>query len=450
MITADELLRVRWNTNLSRGSQGAPLVPPLFVAEQGPSVAMVDVRSREEASGVLGYIPGSAFPESQNLEELTNAHQLLPLVLISSNGDEAATVARRLELSGVRYVAAMAGGLAAWRSLGLETSRDPGGIRASIDKSADKRSQVGPLSLDHVRQHIGDPRSVCWIKLSSMIAQGRLSCIDGRDRRGVVGAPGGDGGEFLLTLAAIEQVTGRKLDEDAVAAGLLSRLDDFGQFYMHTDVHAFAKLIDRLQIDPQVQAAASGVVSPGDWFEFLHHPPASLRDTLLDYLTDPSHIGCGHIRLMLVHSDEYGIRSELVRYFLRAAIRMWWEGSPEIALTVLPGAHQEGAVVNVRLAEDIWSLSRIPLISPEFGAQQIFVNHPDVASLLRQGTVQWCVRRSGPLGVERTLENKLRTTIDELAARQLGATVGYLAKDLPIFQVVFSEDGEFHVEEKSA
>ena len=120
------------------------------------------------------------------------------------------------------------------------------------------------------------------------------------------------------------------------------------------------------------------------------------------------------------------------------------------ALTVLPGAHQEGAVVNVRLAEDIWSLSRIPLISPEFGAQQIFVNHPDVASLLRQGTVQWCVRRSGPLGVERQFENKLRTTIDELAARQLGATVGYLAKDLPIFQVVFSDDGEFQVEDASA
>jgi rhodanese-related sulfurtransferase len=411
---------------------------------------MVDVRSREEATGVLGYIPGSTFTDAQNIEELTREHPRRPLVLVSSNGDEAATLAHRLERSGVPYVAAMAGGLAAWRSLGLATSRDPGGIRASNDSSADQSGQVGPLTLDRVRQHIGDPRSVCWIKLSSMIAQGRLSCIDGRDRRGVVGTPGGDGGEFLLALAAIEEVTGKKLDEGAVAAGLLSRLDDFGQFYMHTDVPAFAKLIVRLQADPQVRAAASSVTGPEDWFEFLRHPPPALRETLLAYLTDPSHIGCGHIRLMLQHSDEYGTRSELVRYFLRAAIRMWWEGSPEIALTVLPGAHQEAAVVNVRLTEDIWSLSRIPLISPECGAQQMFINHPDVTSVLRQGLVQWSARRSGPLSVERSLENKLRSTIDQLAARQMAATVGYLAKDLPIFQVVFSGDGQFRVESVSA
>ena len=450
MITADELLCMRWNANLSRGSQGAPLVPPLFVAEQGPGVAMVDVRRPQEATGVLGYIPGSAFPDVQKLEERTGGQQLRPLVLISANGDEAATVARQLELRGVPYVAAMAGGLAAWRSLGLFTSRDPSGIRASFDTSADQGNQVGPLTLDRVRKHIGDPRSVCWIKLASMIAQGRLSCIDGRDRRGVVGTPGGDRGEFLLTLAAIEQVTGRKLDEGAVAAGLLSRLDDLGQFYMHTDAHTFANLIGRLQADPQLRAAVAGLVKPEEWFDFLHHPPQPLRETLLDYLTDPLHIGCGHIRLMLQHSDEYGIRSELVQYFLRAAIRMWWEGSPEIALTVLPGAHQEGAVVNVRLTEDIWSLSRIPLVSPECGGQQMFVNHPDVSSLLRRGNVQWCVRRGGPLSVERPLEDKLHMAIEELAARQLNTTVGYLAKDLPVFQVLFSGDGAFRVEGRPA
>ena len=34
--------------------------------------------------------------------------------------------------------------------------------------------------------------------------QDRLSCVDGRDDSGVMGTPGGDAGEFLLALAAVE------------------------------------------------------------------------------------------------------------------------------------------------------------------------------------------------------------------------------------------------------
>lgn len=59
------------------------------------------------------------------------------------------------------------------------------------------------------------------------------------------------------------------------------------------------------------------------------------------------------------------------------------------------------------------------------------------------------VRDQGPLGVEVSQEGKLQEAIDELAAQQLGATVGYLAKGLPIFDVVFSADGSFEVRGES-
>jgi len=446
MVAAHELLLLRWNANLTRGPHDEPLISPLFVAEQGPGIRIADVRPRDEATGVLGYIPGSEFCGLERLERLTQESTSgAPLVLVSATGGAAANVARRLAELGMQNVAAMAGGIAAWRGLGISTSRDPDGVLDAIPDAAGTSAEDGPFTLERVREHVGNPRAVRWIKLPSLIAQWRMSCIDGRDERGVVGSPGGDGGEFLLGLAAIESATGRKLDEETVTRGLLAHLDTFGHFYKHTDAHALEALIGALQTDDRLASAVSGLARPEQWFEFLRDPAPEFRDALLEHLVEPDHIGCGHIRLMVQHSEEYGTRRELVISFLRAFFRLWWAGAPELELTLLPGHHGEGAVVNVRLAEGVWGLSRIPLVSPACGGQQMFINHPEVSSFLRRATVQYLVKGSGPLGIEPSQESELQAAIDELAARQMGVTVGYLAKGLPVFDVVFSADGSFDV-----
>jgi hypothetical protein len=45
MIAAPELLRIRWNKNLTRNAAGAPLIAPLFVAEQGPAIQVAGCAS---------------------------------------------------------------------------------------------------------------------------------------------------------------------------------------------------------------------------------------------------------------------------------------------------------------------------------------------------------------------------------------------------------------------
>jgi len=446
MVTASELLRIRWNANFSRSANGAPLISPLFVAEQGPGIHIADLRSRELATGVLGYIPGSANVDHDRLEKLAlENNSAVPVVLVSATGNAAAKIAQRLEELGAHNIAAMNGGLAAWRDLGLGTSRDASGLQSDFPQVADGES--GPLTLERVREHVGDPRSVRWMKFASMLAHGRLSCIDGRDGRGVVGTPGGDGGEFLLFLAAVEQVTDQQLDDEAVTKGLLARLDTFGHFGMHTDVHAFEALAKALLADQRVHVAVSDLISPEEWAAFLRNPAPELREALLEHLVDPANIGCGHIRLMLQHSDEYGIRKNLVVSFLRAFYRLWWEGASELELTTLPGDHGEGAVVNICLGDEVWPLSNVALISPECGREQMFVNHPDISAYLRQSTVQHFSSDTGPLSVERERRDKLQTTVDELAAQQLGVTAGYLAKGLPTFEVIFAGDGSFEVRE---
>lgn len=444
------LLLLRWNENLTRGNHDTPLTPPLFVAEQGPDVQIVDIRPLAEATGVLGYIPGSSFLPVEQLEQLARDNAIdSPIVIVCATGEMSAGVARQLEERGANYVAAMAGGLAEWRYVGLATSRDPAGLWDALHDHVDSGGEAGPLSLERVRQHIGDPRTVRWINLASMIAHGRLSCIDGRDERSVIGTPGGDGGEFLLILAAIEQATGKAVDEAAVTHGLLTRLDTFGNFYMHTDLHAFEALQVALRADHRIGPVVAGFSQPEEWANFLRNPAEEVQEALLEYLADPAHVGCGHIRLMLTQSDEYGIRRELVISFLHAFYRLWWAGAPELEPTLLTGDHAEAAILNVRLAEEVWGLSRVPLISPACDGQQMFVNHPDASAFLRRRSVQSLVRESGPLNVSPSLEASLHQAMNEIAARQLNATVNHLAKELPIFEVVFDRDGSFDVKSTS-
>jgi len=435
MSAEPDLFRIRWESQLERDAKGAPTLSPLFVLEQGLGVRLVDLRSPAEAEGILGHIPGSEFLDVERIARDA------PVVLIDRDGRDAANVALELESARTSPIAAMRGGLAAWRRLGLGTSREP--VRRITTRPA--RVREGLLSLDEVRAHVGDPRAVRWIKFASLAGLGHSSCVDGRDERGVIGTPGGDAGEFLLSLAAFERVEGSTLDEETVARALLAHLDSFGDMYMHTDVHAVEKLLEDVRQDGPLESAVADIHTPDELKEFLRDPGDGHRETLLEHLVDPAYIGCGHIRLMLQHSEEYGIRRELVVSFLRTVWRLWWRGAPELRITTLPGGHGEAAVLNVRLEEELWELSLIPLVSPACAGIQSFVNHPDVISRTRKAKVQFHLRGLGPLHVAPSRAVELQAAVDELAAQQLQATLGHLAQGLPIYEVMFAREGGFEV-----
>ena len=107
---------------------------------------------------------------------------------------------------------------------------------------------------------------------------------------------------------------------------------------------------------------------------------------------------------------------------------------------VLPGDHEERAILNVRLADETWGLSRVPLVSPICAGRQMFVNHPDVSAFLRRRNVQAFARGVDWLAMDSSQEEALQSAVADLAAQQLGVTVGYLAKGLPIFDLVFKRD----------
>jgi rhodanese-related sulfurtransferase len=446
---AERMFRVNWIASELRSPSGVPMHSPDYVSRLGRVVRIIDLRTPEELTGPLGYIPGSDWvPHEEALGALGHLAPEDPVVLVSRGGERASELAVKLEQRGMHFVVALMGGVIAWRQVGLSTIRDAAilGRRGRVrDATTVWESPKRHLSADEIERHVGDPLSTRWIKLAALLVSGRVSCVDGRDDSGVVGTPGGDAGEFLLSLAALERVTGRALDAASMRPLILRRLDAFGRFYLHSDVHASNALIKVMRADRRFDDALAHVWEPLEWRRFMTAPPESLRGALLEHMLEPSHIGCGHLRLSMQRAEAYGARRALVRTFLREFFALRWEGVDENEVAVLSGNHAEGAVVNVMLEDSAEAFSCIPLVSPMAEGSQMFMNHPQVAAWLRGQLVRFLARERDLVTLGAGGEAELLREVETLGATQMGHTLSALAAGLPVYDVVFDDDERVRV-----
>ena len=440
------LLRVNWLAAIRRGAGGVPAVPDSFVAESGPRVRVLDIRDDEHVTGPIGYIPGAwrlAVEDAPNVAAWSASDDLI--VLVCTDGERSGVVARYLETLGMRFVAAMDGGMLAWKTLGYGSSHDGSLLerRFGPDTPApgERLARAGNLTLDAVRGHLGDTGAIRWIRLAALLVHGKRSCVDGRDDHGVVGTPGGDAGEFVLSIAALERLSGQPVGADALSSLLQQWVDAFGRFYMHTDDHALDHLIGALRDDAVTGPVVSSIDHPNAWRTFLAAPPESVRERVLELLLDPNNVGCGHLKLMLLHPDLYGVRPTLVPEFLRAWFHLRWSGATDLEYVVLAGGHAEGAVLQVTVDDDLWALSPIPMVAPFSQDTQVFVNHPQVVDFLREQTAHFIVRAAPSLGLHMVDHGALVDTMRDLAGTQMGETLTRLANGLPVYRASFGSDG---------
>jgi len=251
----------------------------------------------------------------------------------------------------------------------------------------------------------------------------------------VLGTPGGDGGEFLLLLGAIERVTGKQFTAAEVRALLARRLDTFGRFYIHTDVHAANAFIAAMRSDRRLDAVLASVNETLEWRRFFISPPPEVRDIVLEHLLQPAHMGCGHIRMMWQECETYGVRPELPRMFLHAFMHLRWNGATEAEFQPLAGGHEERGVLRVFLADPLEPFTNVPLVSPSCEGTQMFVCHPQVMSYLRTQLVRFAQLQHAL--VPKVSEDVLRATVEEMADAQMTATLHRLAKGLPVFDATF-------------
>ena len=125
-------------------------------------------------------------------------------------------------------------------------------------------------------------------------------------------------------------------------------------FYMHTDQHS----LDHLKTD-------FAILNPNVKFN-ISSVPAAYQSQVLNLVTDPNNIGCGHLRNVLIHSDQYDTNSNLTASFIRVLqlhynllilqtfyTYLWNHAAWDAVklhgedLTVLEGDHKEQAILKV-------------------------------------------------------------------------------------------------------
>lgn len=437
--------RLQWVESLVRTDKGEPAHTATFAAQHARVLHFVDVRDREELSGPMGRVPGSFSVLPEDIGAVADAlHKDDPVLIVDRKNERAPALAKALEDRGMRFVAHMWGGISEWRAQGYSSTR-------ALPLRLGKLERIEPrfeaekrlLTLDDIREHLGDPRAIHRQKLASLLTHGHLSCVDGRDHGSLFGTPGGDGGEILLALSALEKVRNKVLSKAEVAAMLEARLDGFGMCGVHTDVSTGNKVIAALREHPRLKAHVEGITETLGWRKFLTEPPREIWNDLLDVIAAPDHLGCGHLKLSMLHADDYGTRRDLVDSFLRLFFELRWQGSTETLYKALPGGHAEGAVLRVRTSQDIGPFTQVPLISPLFGGTQMFVAHPEVAVTMRSFTVALLVK----IGLATADQAKvLESTIAELASVQLSRTLHALGEGLPIYDVWCDDEGGCNVE----
>ena len=290
------------------------------------------------------------------------------------------------------------------------------------------------MDIHALRARFEDPASYLWVPLGALRAGEFLSCIDGRHGDHVISAPGGDLGEAVLLLGAVEQVRGVPFTTAEIAECMQFLMDWHSRFYMHTDEDALRRLASDLADEPAFQSHP--LTDLDRLRDLVVRPGHEHRERLAQLLGEPRYVGCGHLQQMLLKPQRYGVRKPLVAGVIRAFFRRMWDGAPSAQFVVLEGVHDERAFVRIEVEGEPDAGLFVPAISGTHANARTFVEHAAARVFLRASFLD-VLEHNGVIAD--MPDDVVLRLCEDLAQQQLDATLGALAPDLPRFTVTFGE-----------
>jgi len=250
-----------------------------------------------------------------------------------------------------------------------------------------------------------------------------FSNVDGRINHPVLGAMGGDAGEFILALNAFETVLDKPLTEFQVASM-------FSDYLLHVNKNQFLLQTDMMALTTLCRSIKFCL--PNDRVDM---PTMEMIPVLRKELLKADHLGCSHLKHIVQDPAGFHTRRELVMMFLTSYYNLLW-GVPintmaapvkmlarsKLKLQVLNGPHTEGAVVHVNTTH--CSERFVPMLLPEYGKVSVGISHVDAARQLRKATATFLNDQAKKMGFshpEQTdgyFERELLFRMNDIADRQ--------------------------------
>jgi hypothetical protein len=226
-----------------------------------------------------------------------------------------------------------------------------------------------PITQVELEDHIGEPNNIEWAHVMQMF----FASTDPRGQERQLGTLGGDLGEFLIVLAAIEAETSQSFS----GAQVLHRFKTYltvmskDKFYFDTDAAAINTFKKACHC-PQLNIA---------------DPPDSKKPLLRNatHLADAQ--GNEFFKKLLQDPTSYGIRKELVESVLEAFFEvMWNKADPlhrRIRFVLMKGELASKGFIMVKTPGYCNAQLLAPMISPELCSKQMGIYHGDAAVLVR-------------------------------------------------------------------
>jgi len=226
-----------------------------------------------------------------------------------------------------------------------------------------------PITQAELEDHIGEPDNIEWAHVLQIF----FASTDPRGQERELGTLGGDLGEFLLVLAAIEAQTGQTFSSAQVLHKLKVYLTVMSKdkFYFSTDASAINYFKTKCGC-PQLNIA---------------DPPDSKKEILRNATHDVAGQGDEFFRKLLTDPKPFDIRRELVESVIDAFFNvMWLKSDPlhrHVKFVLLKGDLNSKGFIMVKTPGYCNAQLLAPMISPELCSKQMGIYHGDAAVLLR-------------------------------------------------------------------
>jgi len=226
-----------------------------------------------------------------------------------------------------------------------------------------------PLTQSELEDHIGEPTNIEW----THVMQQSFGSIDPRGQERQLGTLGGDLGEFLIVLGAIEANSGKNFSSAQVLHKFKTYLTVMSKdkFYFDTDVNGLNNFKKACSC-PQLNIA---------------DPPDSKKDILKTAGHDAASQGNEFFKKLLTDPTPFSIRRELAESVLDAFFDVMWAKSDplhrRIKFVLTKGPLDPKGFIMVKTPGYCNAQLLAPMISPELCQKQMGIYHGDAAVLSR-------------------------------------------------------------------